>query len=596
MTPPLTVEELNRVLQREPKHPLYLTQLASLLGQQDQTAEALRAIETAIQQPECPALAHQIHGDLLRASGRSDEAAGAYSLAVRANPTQPEPLFRMGLALEESGVPQGAKQAFDQVLQREPEHEGAVLGIARLLGQAKQHPDSIRWIQQSPDNPKLRSLLASELLANGNFRGCMDCLNKSETDSLTASLRIRALTYDPQADAQTLYKATCERANNLYSEKPESAPLLDPNPARRLRIGFVSSRLNRHNSSIHLRNLIFHCDRGQFEIVLFSDTHRLDDFSTSLKKLADEWHDISRLNTEEAAESIRSKQIDLLVDLHEHSNDNRLQIFGHKPTPIQVHWYANAVTTGLKEIDYRISSAIADPEEADPFSAEKVIRLPNYYLYSPSSMTKATTPAKTIPAKQNGFITFGAIHHLAKYNDEVLAAWKAILDQLPTAHLLLGRNNFSAESTKASFLERLEKNGLPIDRIELEGDQQTIGSLEIFNRIDIVLDSWPYNSVASAADGLWMGVPHITLYGNRTAGRRAADQMTLIGHPEWIAKDTAEYVEKAVALANDMKLLKNIRSKLHDEFTASPMCDHAKTARDIFGAFRQIWQTACAPQ
>lgn len=588
-----TVEELQRVLQREPKHPIYLTQLAALLGQQGQVAEALSAIELAVQQPNCPPIAHQIHGDLLRASGHPQDAAGAYSLAARADPTQPEALFLMGLALEEAGVPQGAKQAFEQVLIRNAEHEGAILGIARLFAQAKQHPEAIRWIEQSPQNSNLRALLASEFLANGEFEKCLTCLEQAPNDPLADSLKIRAQSYNPQADAQSLFHMARDWEAAHCPQNLDRTPPLDPIPERCLRLGFVSSRLHLHNSSIHLCNLLTHRDRGKFKITLFSDTHYLDDFSKRLNDLSDEWHDITKLDSIQSAELVRNQQIDLLVDLHEHSNDNRLQIFGHKPAPIQIHWYANSVTTGLQAIDYRISSSVADPESDDRFSTEKVIRLPNYYLYSPSLAAASTTPKRTTPAKQNNFITFGAIHNLAKYNDEMLTTWKPIFEQLPTAQLFLGRNDFANESTATAFKQRLERAGLPLNRITLEGDQHKIESLEFFNKIDIVLDSWPYNGVASTADGLWMGVPHITLYGNRTAGRRAADQLMLVGHPEWIARTKADYIAKAIELAKDTNRLNKIRSTLHDEFSACPMCDHARTAQDIFGAFRNVWQTAC---
>lgn len=600
MSPPRTVDELTRMLQHEPDNPVYLTQLASRLGQQGRIDEALKTIGSALEHPDCPAIAHQIHGDLLRSAGRPEEASGAYAQAVRTDPSQVDPLFRMGLSLEESNVPDGARQAFEQVLRREPEHEGALLGIARLLGQFKHHPDAIQWLRRTPvleKSAELQTLLSMELLAAGEYAECSKFLNRHpqllKNSPFAASLRIRALTYDPQIDAKTLYDETVKWAGTFCPTRSKPAAPLNPDLNRQLRIGFVSSRLNTHNSAIHLHNLLKHTLREQFKIILFSDTPRLDAFSQSLRTLADEWYDITPLRCEEAAELIKNKQIDILIDQHEHSNDNRLQIFGFRPAPLQIHWYANAATTGLDALDFRISSAIADPEEADPFSAEKVIRLRNYYLYSPAPLALNTEPSRHTPAKKNGFITLGAIHHLSKYNDEVLAAWKTILERLPTARLLIGRNDFLSAGTTAAFKNRLAQRGLPLERIELEGDQSVIGSLRIFNRMDIVLDSWPYNGVAATADGLWMGVPHITLYGSRTAGRRAADQLTLAGHPEWIAQTKTEYIEKVIELAGNPERLETIRAVLHDEFAQCPMCDHARTAREIFDTFRTLWQNLC---
>ncbi len=495
-----------------------------------------------------------------------------------------------------AALAQLAREKHEKTLRRNPNDPTAILGIARHLSQDKHHPKAIEWMEEKGSVMKgstsLQKLYAAELLALGEYAKCVRFLDDhpevSQKDPLVGAIRIRAMIYDPSIGAKQMYEATSEWSRLFCADAfIQQAPAITP-PVNRIRVGFVSTRLNHHNTAVPLYNLLTHAPRNEFEIVLFSDTGQVDEYTQKLRYMADEWHDISKRSCADAATVIRKRNIHILVDLMEYSNDSRLHLFGYKPAPIQLHWLANAVTTGMPAMDYRLSSAVADPEECDQWSAEKVIRIPNYYLYSPSSAAAKTVPSRRAPAEENGYVTFGAIHHLAKYNEDVLDAWRTILGRVDHSRVLLGRNDFQSENTREAFMQRLCRHGIPKERVELEGRQERIGSLEIFNRMDIVLDTWPYNGVASTEDGLWMGAPHITLYGSRTSGRRAADLLRLVGHPEWVAETRESYIDKVVALAGDMARLKEIRATLHDEFVASPICDHAQTARNIFKVFGQI--------
>ena len=525
-----------------------------------------------------------------------EEAAEAFALQCQKEPQNPDVFFRMGTALEAAGEFDGAIRSFQHARRLYADHVRATLAGCYLLLRFNRQAELKNWIKISPllqSHAEIQTIYAETCLNCGDYAECIAFLEKRPEllrNPRTAAVQIRAMVYDPAATAETLYNAARRWSSMHAAVEPLPAVVRENDPDRRLRVGFVGTRMSLHNSSTHLLNLLRHTDKSRFETVLYSDTPICDARTEELRAVADLWRDIHTMSTRKAAEQIWANEIDILVELHEFSNDARLQIFAYKPAPVQVHWYANATTIGIAAIDWRVTSRMADPPENDIFSSEKPLYVPCYYLYSPSPMAQNTKWNTTTPSQKNGFITFGAIHHFAKYNPRVLNAWRQILDQLPDARLLIGRSDLQTTTAQAMLREHFQQNGIDPQRVELEGNPDKIASLEIFNRIDIVLDSFPFNGAATTSDSLWMGVPLITLKGSRTATCHAADQLQLTGHPEWIAESESEYVEKAVALARGFQGLEKARRSLHDEFVASPICQHKQTAAGIYAAFRRAWR------
>jgi predicted O-linked N-acetylglucosamine transferase (SPINDLY family) len=525
-----------------------------------------------------------------------EEAAEAFALQCQKEPQNPDVFFRMGTALEAAGEFDGAIRSFQHARRLCGDHAKATLAGCRLLLRFNRQAELRNWIKTSPllqSHAEVQTIYAETCLNCGDYSECIAFLEKRPEllrNPRTAAVQIRAMVYDPAATAETLYNAATRWSSMHAAVEPLPAVVRVSDPDRRLRVGFVGTRMSLHNSSTHLLNLLRHTDSSQFETAIYSDTPFCDARTDELRAVADLWRDIHTMSAREAAEQIQVDEIDILVELHEFSNDARLQIFAYKPAPVQIHWLGNATTTGIAAIDWRITSRMTDPPEKDAFSAEKPLYVPCCYLYSPSPMAQDTKWNTATPAQKNGFITFGAIHHFTKYNPQFLSAWRQILEQLPGARLLIGRSDLQTTTGQAMIREHFKKNGIDPQRVDLEGNPEKIASLEIFNRIDIVLDSFPFNGDATTSDTLWMGVPLITLKGGRTASRRAADQLQLTGHPEWIAETESEYVEKAVTLARSSETLVAARKTLHAEFAASPICEHAGTASGIYAALRRAWQ------
>lgn len=563
------------------------------------TEAALAEVEAALETIEPSARLHGIHANVLRLIGDYGLAAVAFVEAAKLEPKDSAAWFGMAICLEQAGEEQGAFQAFAKAVEVEPRHAAAFFKAVQRLNKARFFGKVVERLDAADDSikqfPEWFAMRAGAAFEMGDYRSAQqspiahtDIFQKNPS---VAALRLRAMVYDPGVDAFNLLKAAKDWDRWHGPKQVEAMPLRDPQPSRPLRIGFVNTRMSRHNIGLQQLALMQHRPpKEECLIYLYSSNDTDDEMTETIAALADVHCNIKPMTDKEAVERIREDKLDILVDYNEYANNGRLGIFAQRAAPIQVHYMGNALSTGLRAMDYRISDPISEPEgEADSLSAETIVRLPEgYHFYEPPQ--RIAELLFETPALQNGYVTFGGIHHLAKYNDQVLAVYKRILDALPQARFILARNSFEDPQTVDAFHDKLKQAELPMDRIELRPDCGAISTLAIWKDIDCVLDTFPFGSDATAMDSFFAGVPMVTLLGERIAGRRAAAILHLVGCPELVTESLDDYYRLAVSLGNDLSRLNTYREKLHATFEASPLRNHAETAAGIFEALRKVWQ------
>jgi predicted O-linked N-acetylglucosamine transferase (SPINDLY family) len=328
-------------------------------------------------------------------------------------------------------------------------------------------------------------------------------------------------------------------------------------------------------------------------VFCYAEVRRPDTVTAHLQGLADHWLVTVGLSDDELAERIRTDGLDILVDLAGHTADNRLRVFARKPAPVQATWLGYPNTTGLEAIDYRLVDAVTDPAgEADAWASETLVRLEGgFHCYG--GLKGAPEPGVP-PCLAAGTVTFGSFNNPVKISAATLDVWARLLSRLPQARLLLKGKPFSDPGTRALFLARLGKRGIAAERVELMAWLPGAAAhVEMYHQVDIALDPFPYNGTTTTCEALWMGVPVVTLRGDRHAGRVGASLLSQIGLPDLIANSVEEYVEIVVALASDPARLMDLRRSLRPRIAASPLCDERAFARKMEAAFRTMWQHWC---
>jgi predicted O-linked N-acetylglucosamine transferase (SPINDLY family) len=307
--------------------------------------------------------------------------------------------------------------------------------------------------------------------------------------------------------------------------------------------------------------------------------------------MAGRWHTVAKRSDDEVTELIRKDSIDILVDLTGHLANNRLPVFARKPAPVQISWIGYPATTGLTAMDYFLTDDVCDPVGHEDLYSEKLVRLSaGFCCYAPPSFAPPVAP---LPAARNGYITFGSFHNLVRLNQPVIALWSECLKSVPGSRLLIFRTGMTRQ-TQARFTDAFGALGIAAARLIFRDAMPAGGTyLDVYAEIDIALDTFPWSGHTTACESLHMGVPIVTLAGDRHAGRMAVSVLQRVNRGEWAAKTSEEYVRICRDLAADIKALAETRAALRDQSATSPVCDGTTFTRALEEEFRKLWRIWC---
>ena len=432
-------------------------------------------------------------------------------------------------------------------------------------------------------NPRLAGTLSN--LGNAYLgRGDFDQAERSYRQCLAAnpeSFRVRSnflmlLNYLPDADAAKVFEEHLEWGRVAHTRIPLMDTVHPVHPMeesqRRLRLAYLSSDFREHSVASFIGPVLQHHDRSRFEVFCYSDLPVPDETTRRLMGDVEVWRDIAEMSDAETARLIREDRIDILIDLAGHTGNNRLGIFAAKPAPVQMTWLGYPNTTGLSTIDYRITDGIADPAGEEVYYSEALLHLDGCFLcYQPDPNTPDVAP---LPASVTGHVTFGSFNNFSKINPGVLQLWSEVLKQVPGSRLLIKCPALTDDTVRERVSAALQALGIGAERVDLMGHTRTRQEhLALYERVDIALDTFPYNGTTTTCEALWMGVPVLSLAGQRHAGRVGASLLRAAGLADWLAESPEAFVAIARRRASDIGALATLRASLRQQVEASPLCD-----------------------
>ena len=299
------------------------------------------------------------------------------------------------------------------------------------------------------------------------------------------------------------------------------------------------------------------------------------------------------MSDQEVLSRIQKDKIDILVNYGGgHEVANRFDVMARKPAPIQVD-YGSINTTGLEQIDYRLTDNTLTPAHMQKFYVEESVCLETgYFTYRPPDRSPLVAP---LPARTNGYVTFGSFSHNCKMNDHILGLWARILNEVEHSHLVLKFQGGTDRGVQDYYLGILQDFGVSRERIRFYGVLDShFEHLRLFNQVDIVLDTYPFNGCMTTLECLWMGVPPISLVGDKSLLSRAGlSILTRVGLEIFACSTPEHYVAKAVAFAREPDNLEKIRSTLRQQMLASDLCNPSRYARSLETAYRRMWHRWC---
>ena len=363
-------------------------------------------------------------------------------------------------------------------------------------------------------------------------------------------------------------------------------------PEKNLKIGYISPDFRQHAVANFILPLLKNFDAKNFSVTCYQ-TGRRDFVTDKLKRFKVTWHDVSRLPAERIARVINEDQIDILVDLSGHSQNNCMPVMARKPAPIQICAIGYTASTGLNAIDYFLSDNICMPEKGEPLDfTEKILRVDGCHLcYAPGIIQKIPEPGLIAPVFKNDFVTYGSFNNFAKVSDGVLYAWRAILEEVPTARLVIKNKICSVESGVEILTSRLKKMSFPLERIEFR--PYSPDYLEQYRDIDIALDTFPYTGGLTTCEALYMGVPVIVLRGKSHGSRFGSSILTAADLTELIAINPMEYIRKAIQVGTQRAFVAGYHAGLRGQLAKSKLMDAKNYMLNLEKVYREIWRKFC---
>ncbi|MBC3907659.1 tetratricopeptide repeat protein [Undibacterium umbellatum] len=556
-----------RALEQDPKFALAYVNLAQIYKLNAQFSKAEASYRKALDLDKNNASYHSHLGQLFFEQQRYDDAQTCYQKALQLDPNSIVSLLELGQLHMTFNRATQARTCFDQAIKIKPDlaHAHNCLGV--LYDDQGMIPEAVAAYRQALEcQPDF-----SEAYGNLLF----------------------SLNYHPDLSAEEIFAAYQEYERRFVAHfYPQWHPHTNSKqPARRLKVGYVSPDMRRHPVQHFLEPLLAQHDKSQFEIYAYAELASEDAVSVRYRKHVDHWIPTRHLSDDAMAEKIRDDGIDILVDVAGHTGNNRLRVMARKPAPVSITWLGYAYTTGLTAIDYMLSDAIFAPPEANHLFAEQVWRVETPSLvYRPA---EGMGMYNTLPALTNGYVTIGTLSRAVRINHKVIRVWASILQKLENSRLVIDSGNFKDEAMRKSMEDKFVALGIDRSRLQIGAHSPP---WDVIRSIDIGLDCFPHNSGTTLFESLYLGIPFVTLASRPSMGRLGSSILSGLGRPEWIARTEEEYVDKVVSLASNLPELITIRAGLRMQMQNSPLMDEAGFCRKIENAYRSMWQVWCAKE
>jgi protein O-GlcNAc transferase len=527
----------------------------------------------------------------LFAQGSNDTALALLTEAARRFPKHATLACRHADALHLAKRVDDAAAAYRQALALDGELLDAWYGLGRCRLSAKAYGDATaalsRAVELRPDALGARCNLAEALFKLGQVEDAvthyLEVAESGDGEVQTVALDALACIAPGSAAFNNLGVLTLRQHWAARIGKDiRPVPTAPRTPDGKLRIGYLSSFFGARNWMKPVFGVINQHDRKRFEIHLLSDGGDPSASSGYRDHPDDRIWRITNLPNDVLARHIAQAGLDVLVDLNGYSVQRRLPLFMHRPARRQIGWFNMYATTGIAAFDCLVGDDAVMPSDEEAFYCERIVRVPGSYLAFavPYPVPDVTPP----PCLATGRMTFGCLGSAYKITDAMITAWSRILRATPSSRLLLKNSTLDDASNRDAQLARFASHGVAEHRLVLEGPEEHFTFLQAYARVDIALDTYPYNGGTTTTEALWQGVPVLTFNGDRWASRTSRSLLLAAGLPDWVTPNEEAYIGAAIRLAlaaDTPNHLAGLRDSLRQRMLISPVCDSATLCRAL---------------
>lgn len=500
----------------------------------------------------------------------------------------------LAVTVLENGNALLAKRILRPLLKRMPGNAFVLTNLSHALNRLREYEEAERHARaalavKSDHVPALVELAAS-IADRGDKAGSLQYFRKALVIDPKCQPALSALLFHQANEAESSpleQRKLAERYRTTL--KPEAIlprPKFHERPGRPIRAGFVSGDYGFHPVGYFIAGFVGHLRDHGVEPVLFSTIVRNDSINTKIRAGASRYHDLSTLGIEETAAVVAKNDLDILFDLSGHTAGARLGAFALRPAPVQATYLGYYGTTGLPEIDFILGDDIVAPFANQNHFVERIHHVEGGYVtFLPE--TEGVTAAGS-PVDDNGYVTFACFGRAEKAGPAVIGAWMDVLEAVPNSRLLLKSSKWHTADSLPLLRQEMAARRIGDERVTFEGNTARRFYFETYNRVDIVLDTFPYMGATTTAEALAMGVPVVAMRGDHMASSLGASVLAAAGFGELVTTNTQEYVATAVRTAQRVADGKWTKQAVRARADASGFFDGAKFAPRFARAIREM--------
>jgi protein O-GlcNAc transferase len=399
--------------------------------------------------------------------------------------------------------------------------------------------------------------------------------------------------FDQIDDKNYIYNQHC-LINKLFANENElfkfdKTRFIDHN-LNKINIGFVSGDFVNHPVSYFINSFLQNFDNTRFNVICYSETI-IDKVINDVQ-----FKSIKNTNAKTVGEMIYNDNIHILIDLSGHTAFNRLDVFALKPAPIQISYIGYPYSTGLAEMDYRITDNYCDKRDvSDSMYCEKLLYIDDCFLCYDVDKSLDCYKLNDIiqPYLYNKYLTIGCFNRLNKITTNVIKLYNDILLKYPNIRFVFKTKALLNNVVAKKFLNKFSENVRSRINI-LDCTISHNSHLLEYNNIDLAIDTFPYSGTTTSCEALSMGVPVITLYDDEHYFHAQNVTSSILYNSnlgEYVCKSQNEIFDRIeIILSNkNISFWQNFKRSIQKNFFNGKVCNKILYNKNITKLLKDVY-------
>ena len=554
--------------------------------------EAIESYDKAIKINPNYIEAHHNKGNILKDLKRFDESISSYDKAIEINPDYYFSFNNRGIIFQHLNHFEKALASYDKAIEINPNYPETYNNKGNILKELKRYDEALTCYEKAIKLKSDFDYMLGKVL-NLNMFLCnwieFDSLIKEINNTIVKKSKvIEPFTFLGLIDNPVFLKLSSEKyIKNNFKKDLEIQSLAKYTNHKKPRIGYFSADFHNH-ATLHLMMDIFkNHNKSNFDFYGFSFGPQNNDiWNSQVKNYFLKFEDVSNNSDKEVAYLSRKLEIDIAIDLKGLTSNSRSGIFSYRAAPIQINYLGYPGTTGADYMDYIIADEVIIPKESSNNYTEKILYLPDCYQpnIKKREISKKSFKRSDFGLPENSFI-YCCFNSNYKITPHIFNIWMNILKAVPNSVLWIYKTN---ETASKNLIKESKAKGVDPKRIIFASYLPNDEHLKRISFADLFLDTFPCNAHTTASDSVRMCVPIVTLIGKSFASRIAASILSCLDMKELITRDEKEYQNLAIDLARHPKKINEIKDRLIDAISSSPLFDSSKFTKNLENIYLQL--------